>query len=442
MDLEDILLKLKKDKIEGTMFRLIEDLYPIYRSITGNGTRSTLGRLKAHIPIETCEVPTGEKVFDWIIPKEWNIRDAYIKDKSGKKIIDLQNSNLHTISYSIPINKKMTLSLLKKHLYSIPDHPEWIPYKTSYYKENWGFCLSHTQLQQLKDEEYHVYIDSTLHDGSLTYGELYLPGKLKDEVIFSTHICHPSLCNDNLSGISLVTFLAKTLSEIDLKYSYRFLFVPATIGSITWLARNEIKVENIKYGLVIACVGDSGEFTYKKSRQGNAEIDKLVALILKQTQTKFTIKDFSPYGYDERQYCSPGFNLPVGSLSRSTHGTYKEYHTSADNLDFINSIKLGESLKICLRIVHAIETNNYYININPKCEPQLGKRGLYDIMHRDQKLKDRMMAMLWILNYSDGQHSLVDISELSQIDFSLIAETASILAEHKLLEETLSASKK
>jgi len=435
MQLEIILSDLKKEQTGNMMFRLIETLYPICRSITGKGVRSTLNELNKFIPIQTTEVPTGTTVFDWTIPKEWNITDAWIKDLSGEKIIDFSNSNLHILNYSTPINKRLHLTELKPHLYTLPQFPDWIPYKTSYYAENWGFCMTHRQFLELKDQEYQVFIDSTLKDGSLTYGEFYIPGKSKEEVLFSAHICHPSLCNDNLSGIAVMTFLAQTMTKIQLKYSYRFIFIPGTIGSITWLAKNEDKVQNIRAGLILSCLGDLGDFTYKKSRRGDSEIDRMVNLILKQTQPEFNIVDFYPYGYDERQFCSPGFNLPVGSLSRSAHGTFKEYHTSADNLDFIKAGKLLESLNLCLRVIHAIESNKYFINTNPKCEPQLGKRGLYSAIGGHQGARTKEMAMLWILNMSDGHHSLSTISEKSNIDFPLIYETALILENYNLIKE-------
>jgi len=434
MDLNCTFTRLAKNNIDEEMYSLIGELYPICRSITGDGVRSTLDILKKRIDLKTFEVPTGTQVFDWTIPKEWNIRDAYIKDGKGKKIVDFHDSNLHVLNYSIPVNKKIPLSELKNHLYSLPEHPELIPYKTSYYKETWGFCLSHKQLQQLKEDDYEVYIDATLEDGSLTYGEYYLPGKSSDEFIFSTHICHPSLCNDNLSGISVTTFLAHLLTGQKLKYSYRFLFIPGTIGSITWLSRNEALVGQIKHGLVISSVGDKESFTYKKSRRDDADIDRIIQLILQQNEEPFSVKEFSPYGYDERQFCSPAFNLPFGSLSRSAYGTYEEYHTSADNLDFIQKEKLIGTLKLLLHAIYMAETNTRYINLYPKCEPQLGKRGLYNALGGHVDSREREMAMLWILNYSDGNHSLLDIAEKSKIKFELLAVISLILNQHGLLD--------
>lgn len=418
-----------------SMFELIKSLYPICRSITGNGNRITLRMIKDFIPLEIKEVPTGVKVFDWTVPKEWNIRDAYIKDPNGKKIIDFKDSNLHVLNYSIPVHNKISLSELKGHLFTLPEYPDWIPYKTSYYNENWGFCMSYNQFKELIDGEYEILIDSTLKEGSLTYGEYIIKGSSEDEILISCHICHPSLCNDNLSGIALVTHLAKALSSKKLRYSYRFLFIPGTIGSITWLSLNEARVSFIKHGLVVALVGDSGHITYKKSRKGDAEIDRAVSYVLKTSGDKYEIIDFIPYGYDERQFCSPGFNLPVGCFMRTPYGKYPQYHTSADNLEFIKLECLIDSFRKILKILSIIDNNKAYKNKNPKCEPQLGKRGLYsEIGGGDKKLRE--LAMLWILNLSDGKHTLLDIAEKSSIDFDLLVDIANILERHELLEST------
>jgi aminopeptidase-like protein len=421
------------EQLGSQMHQLIAKLYPICRSITGDGVRKSLYILKQYIPLEIYEVPTGTPVFDWTVPKEWNVRDAYVKNSRGEKVIDFQKSNLHVLNYSIPIQKKMSLTELKEHLFSMSDRPDWIPYRTSYYNENWGFCLTHRQLQELEEGEYEVYIDSSLEAGHLTCGEYFLQGETDEEILFSCHICHPSLCNDNLSGISLATFLAKHLSSLSLRYSYRFLFVPGTIGSITWLSLNESKVARIKHGLVVAGVGDSGKLTYKKSRRGDAEIDRVVTHVLQHSGDEYAIDDFSPYGYDERQYCSPGFNLPVGSLTRTPFGRYPEYHTSADNLEFVKPDKLADSLEKYLTVVNILENNKTYLNTNPKCEPQLGKRGLYGTFGGKQDKKTKEMATLWVLNLSDGSHSLLDISDRSGLEFQVIQDAADALVKGGLL---------
>jgi len=424
-----------RDNIGDEMHRLIAELYPICRSITGHGFRETLQVLRRHIPLEVHEVPTGTPVFDWIVPKEWNIRDAYIKNARGERVVDFHKSNLHVLNYSTPIRTKLSLAELKPHLFSLPEYPDWIPYRTSYYTDRWGFCLSHRQLLALPDDVYEVCIDSSLQDGHLTYGEFLLRGQSSDEVLISCHACHPSLANDNLSGIALATFLAQRLGKSKSRYSYRFLFIPGTIGSITWLARNETKVANIKHGLVITCVGDAGPLTYKQSRRGDAEIDRAVTHVLKHSGQNHEILEFTPYGYDERQYCSPGFNLPVGCFMRTPNGRYPEYHTSADNLDFVTPASLADSFEKCLAILAVLEGNRTYLNLNPKCEPQLGKRGLYQTIGGQTDAREFESALLWVLSLSDGQHSLLHIAEQSGVEFPLIRTAADALVQHSLLQE-------
>lgn len=435
MNITDLRMTIDANDTGQEMYQLISELYPICRSITGNGFRETLDTVKGHIPLETHEVPTGTQVFDWTVPKEWNIEDAYVKDSQGKRVIDFRESNLHVVGYSIPVKTKMSLTELKEHLFTLPDHPDWIPYRTSYYKETWAFCLSHKQSLELKDEEYEICIDSRLEQGHLTYGEYYLEGESTDEVLFSCHACHPSLCNDNLSGVALATFLAKYLSPLSLRYSYRFLFIPGTIGSITWLSLNEAQVSRIKHGLVVVCVGDSGKSTYKRSRRGDAEIDQAVTHVLEHSGQDYEIEDFFPYGYDERQYCSPGFNLPVGCLMRTPHGRYPEYHTSADNLDFVQPEYLADSFSKYLSVLNILENNKRYLNQNPKCEPQLGKRGLYRMVGGSKHGRINQLAMLWVLNLSDGQHTLLDIADRSGLEFDLVQSAADALLEHDLLQE-------
>jgi aminopeptidase-like protein len=407
-------------------------LFPICRSITGDGIRQTLRIVQGRIPLQIHEVPSGTAVFDWTVPKEWNIRDAYIKTSDGPRIVDFQECNLHVVNYSVPVHATLSLERLKKHLFTNPEHPEWIPYRTTYYKEDWGFCLSHGKMLGLKDGDYEVCIDSTLTDGHISYGEYYIRGRTSEEVLISCHACHPSLANDNLSGITVATALAQYLSERDLRYSYRFLFIPGTIGAITWLAQNRESVERIRHGLVLTCIGDAGGFHYKRSRSDNAEIDRTVACILRDCGEAFETLAFSPYGYDERQYCSPGFNLPVGCLMRSVWGTFPEYHTSADDLDFIMPGSLARSLLVCARIVGLLERNRRYLNQSPYCEPQLGKRGLYRSTG-GESIGREINARLWVLNLSDGKHSLLDIAERSEIPFSAIAEAADLLKQHGLL---------
>jgi aminopeptidase-like protein len=417
------------------MFELIRRLYPICRSITGNGVRQTLRILQEHIPLTVHEIPSHTPVFDWTVPREWNIRDAYIKNSNGERIVDFHKCNLHVLNYSLPVHKRVSLAELKDHVFTLPGKPDWVPYRTSYYKENWGFCLSQNQLETLPDGDYEVFIDASLEDGSLTYGECFLKGQTADEVLISTHVCHPSLANDNLSSIALAVFLSKRLSEHSTKYSYRFLFTPGTIGSITWLSLNEARVRQIKHGLVLACVGDAGKITYKKSRRGNAEIDRAAMHVLKNSGNPHAICEFSPYGYDERQFCSPGFNLPVGCFMRTPHGQFPEYHTSADDLEFIDLQALADSFSTCLAILNVIEKNGVYLNQKPKCEPQLGKRGLYGAIGGQSGDKTQEVAMLWVLNLSDGEHTLLDIAEKSKLKFGSIRNAADALLKHEILAE-------
>jgi aminopeptidase-like protein len=407
-------------------------LYPICRSITGSGIRQTLSMIADRIPLETNQIASGTPVFDWIVPREWNIRDGYIKDPNGNRVVDFQRLNLHVVNYSAPIQAVMTLSELKPHLFTLPDTPDWIPYRTSYYQEDWGFCLSHNQFLALDDVDYDVRVDATLEDGFLTYGECYLRGRSTDEVLISCHACHPSLANDNLSGLTVATALAQILAKRDHYYSYRFLFIPGTIGAIAWLAQNRENVSRIRHGLVLTCLGDAGGFHYKKSRRGDAEIDRAVAHVLRHHGEPSEISEFSPYGYDERQYCSPGFNLPVGCLMRSVWGTFPEYHTSADNLDFIRPEQLARSLLVCASIVEVLENNCRYCNQNPYCEPQMGRRNLYKSTGGGA-VGDEIPARLWVLNLSDGEHSLLDIAERSGLPFRAIFDAADLLAQNGLL---------
>jgi aminopeptidase-like protein len=417
------------------MHALASELFPICRSITGDGVRRTLDILREHIPLSSIEIPSGTAVFDWVVPNEWNIRDAWIKDERGERVVDFRTNNLHVVSYSTPIRRRMPLAELKPHLHSLPQQPDLIPYRTSYYKESWGFCLSHRALEHLSDGVYDVCIDATLSPGHLTIGECYVPGESQDEVLLSAHICHPSLANDNLSGVALAVALARRLQERRRRYSYRLLFIPGTIGSIAWLALNERKTQHIKHGLVLTCVGDAGAPTYKRSRRGSAAIDRAASHVLRTAAEPHRIIDFFPYGYDERQYCSPGFNLAVGCFMRSQHGTFPEYHTSADDLSFIQPEQLADSLEIVWKILETLENNRTFSNTNPKCEPRLGKRGLYGGVGGTRHGAFDELALLWVLNLSDGTHDLLTIAERAGMHFPEIERAAEALHACGLLEE-------
>lgn len=424
---------------EQRMLRLIEELYPICRSITGEGVRQTLSIVSRELPLRIHEVPTGTPVFDWTVPKEWNVRDAWVKRARGEKVVDFRQSNLHVLGYSSPIHRIVSRDELLAHLHSVPEHPRWIPYRNSFYRENWGFCVAHDQLSQFDDPEYEVFVDSTLSDGSLTYGEFEVVGSVPDEILIWTHVCHPSLCNDNLSGIAVASQLAQAIAQASPHHSFRFVFAPTTIGAITWLAMNESRVRRIVAGLVLACVGDAGHPNYMRSRRGNARVDRAAEYALREVGQKFEVLPFSPYGYDQRQFCSPGFDLPVGCFMRTPNGAYPQYHTSGDNLDIIDGPSLLSSLAIVRRILGILEADRFYINQNPKCEPQLGKRGIYAAIGGRQREGHDEMALLWVLNLSDSRHSLLDIAERSGIPFAAIARAAGVLLECGLLLPTSEA---
>lgn len=432
--LTDYIDALDFDRAGTEMHALVTKLYPICRSITGDGVRQTLRLLQEQIALDVTEVTTGTRVFDWTIPKEWNVREAFIKGPDGRKVVDFADSNLHLVSYSVPLRATLSLDELKPHLHSLPEHPDWVPYRTSYYNEDWGFCLSHNQFTALEDGRYEVVIDSTLTEGALTYGEVFLPGRSDDEVLIFAHICHPSLCNDNLSGISLATQLASHLGRLDLRYSYRFLFAPATIGSIAWLSLNEARLPRVRHGLVASVLGDPGKFHYKKTYSGNAEIDRAVVRSLADLDLPFEVRDFEPWGYDERQFNAPGLRLPVGRLTRSPNGEYDAYHTSADDLSLVRAECLGESLKAYLGVINTLEANRTYLNLSPKGEPQLGRRGLYRSLGGLQTIAQSQLAMLWVLNCSDGQNSLLDIAERADLPFRDLQAIADLLVSKGLLE--------
>lgn len=416
---------------------LVSSLYPICRSITGDGVRQTLKLLARVTPIDVHEVPTGTSVLDWTVPPEWNIQDAYIKDAAGQRVVDFRQNNLHVVSYSTPVSRTMGLDELRPHLHALPQQPDLIPYRTSYYNETWGFCLSQSQLDRLPAGDYEVCIDSSLTQGSLTYGEHVLIGDTSDEILISTHICHPSLCDDNLTGLAISAFMARELSRLPTRrYTYRFLFAPGTIGAITWLAQNRAQAGRIKHGLTLTCLGDSHPFTYKRTLSGNAEIDRAAAHVLGQRHEEHHLIDFFPYGYDERQYNSPGFRLAVGSLMRGRHGKFPEYHTSGDNLGFVTGERMLESYRVISDILRVLEDNRRYQNLQPWGEPQLGSRGLYRAMGGSD-IPDLQLALLWMLNLSDGKHSVLDIAERSKISVRVLAASAKLLLDHGLLEELL-----
>jgi aminopeptidase-like protein len=423
-----------------SMYELMTDLFPICRSITGAGLRDTLDRIGKIVPLQLTEVPTGTVAFDWTVPKEWNIRDAWVADDRGERVIDFRQSNLHVVSYSTPVRRRLTLDELRPHLHTMPDHPTWVPYRTSYYAESWGFCLSQEQLDVLPEGEYEAVIDATLDDGSLTYGECVLPGSSTDEILISGHCCHPSLANDNLSGVVVAAHLAHLLARVERRYTYRFLFAPGTIGAIVWLSRNEDVLARIRAGLVLACVGDAGPVVYKRSRQGDATVDRAAAHVLAHRGGDDEVIDFSPYGNDERQFCSPGFDLPVGAITRSGHDRSVRHHTSADDLASIDPAALADTLGTCLSILGVVEDDATLVSLSPKGEPQLGRRGLYRSFGGRAEQADLESALLWVMNLADGHHTTLDVAQRAGLPVAVVNEAATALEQADLLRRERSAT--
>jgi aminopeptidase-like protein len=409
------------------MHALMTELFPFCRSLTGDGVRQTFEAIERTVPLERTAVPSGTQVYDWTLPREWNIRGARLTGPEGEVLADLADSNLCVLNYSVPVSGIFSLEELRPHLFSDPARPDVVPYRTSYHDENWGFCLPHAVLERLEEGKYRAEIDSTLEDGELLYAERLLPGESDEEVLISTYVCHPSLANDNLSGVVLAATLARHLDGQPLRRSYRFLFSPATIGPLTWLSRNEERLPRIVAGLVASCVGDPGPFTYKRSRRGDSEIDRAAAAVLGDDGA---IEDFTPLGTDERQFCSPGFDLPVGVLSRTPTDRFPEYHSSADDLDFVRPQALGESFARYLDVIEVLERNRAYRNLSPKGEPQLGKRGLYRAVGGGSFTE---APLLWVLNLSDGSHDLLAVAERSGLPFAEVADAADALVEAGLL---------
>jgi aminopeptidase-like protein len=412
---------------------LVRRLFPICRSLTGDGVRETFDVLEEHIPLVRREIASGTKVFDWFVPDEWNIREAHITAPDGTRVVDFQRLNLHVVGYSEPVRATMPLETLKERLHTLPDQPDLIPYRTSYYHRTWGFCLSHRQLEALEPGDYEVVIDSTLEPGSLSYAELMVEGSGEEEVLLSTYVCHPSLANDNVSGIAVAAMLAKALLERDLRHSYRFLFAPGTIGPLVWLHENRERLDRIRHGLTFSCIGDGGGLTYKRSRRSDAEVDEAVEVVLRDLGADHRILPWEPWGGDERQFCSPGFDLPLGTLTRTPHGEFDGYHTSADGLDLIRPESLGGAVEACLQVIDVLESNRRCTNLSPHGEPQLGRRGLYRTAGGAVATPDDERALLWVLNLSDGRSSLLDVARRSGLRYPVVRRAAERLEQAGLL---------
>jgi aminopeptidase-like protein len=411
----------------------MERLFPLCRSLTGDGVRSTFDVLEEHIPIRRVDLPSGTRVFDWVVPDEWNVREAYVVAPDGRRVVDIERSSLHLVSYSEPVRATMPLERLRERLHTLPDKPNVVPYRTSYYDRTWGFCLSHDELCALEPGDYEVVIDSTLEPGRLTYAELTIEGEGDDEVLFSTYVCHPSLANDNLSGIAVATMLARELVDRPLRHTYRFLFAPGTIGPLAWLHENRDRLDRVRHGLTLSCIGDGGSLTYKRSRRGDADVDRAMEIVLRDSGQPHRILPWEPWGGDERQFCSPGFDLPVGSLMRTPHGEFDGYHTSADSLDRISPDSLEGAVRTALELVDVLETNRRCVNLSPHGEPQLGRRGLYRSAGGAVASPDDERALLWVLNQSDGSASLLDVAQASGLPYPVISRAAARLEDAGLL---------
>jgi aminopeptidase-like protein len=416
---------------------LVRELFPINRSLTGAGVRETLAILARHVQLEVREVPSGTAVLDWQVPLEWNIRSATIRALDGRCLVNFADHNLHVVGYSKPIHKEVSRAELAEHVHTLPDQPELIPYRTGYFADDWGFCMPDNLWQTMQDEAYRIDIDSDLSPGSLTYGELFLPGELSDEVLITAHICHPSLANDNLSGIAVAVALAMRQARLPRRLGYRFLFIPATIGAITWLARNESELGKIRHGLVLTCIGDTGPFHFKQSRSG-APIDNAVAHILRHSGHPYEIVPFNPYGYDERQFCSPAFDLPMGCFMRSVHGTFPQYHTSADNPGFVKPQALNQSYEVVASLLDLLDANWMYARTDGRGEPQLGRRGLYRAIAGQKEAGGAsQMDLLWLLNLADGKHNLLEMAERAGIPFGRLQKAVRLALDADLIREVV-----
>jgi aminopeptidase-like protein len=433
MSVSELARSLEVPEVGTVAYDLMAELFPICRSITGPGLRETLERIGKVVPLETTEVPTGTAAYDWTVPPEWTIRDAWVADSTGRRVVDFGASNLHVVNYSAPVRTRLSLDELRPHLHTQPEHPSWVPYRTSYYAESWGFCLSQEQLDRMPAGEYEAVVDADLEPGSLTYGECVLPGQTDEEILISGHCCHPSLANDNLSGVVVAAQMAHQLARVEHRYTYRFLFAPGTIGAIVWLSRNEALLPRIRAGLVLACVGDAGPVVYKRSRRGDATIDRAAAHIVRHRTDGSDVVDFSPYGNDERQFCSPGIDLPIGAITRSGHDRSVRHHTSADDLASIDPDALGDTVRTCLTILGACEDDATLISLSPKGEPQLGRRGLYRAFGGRAEQDELESAVLWVMNQADGRHTTLDVAERAGLPFSVIDEAATALERVALL---------
>jgi len=417
------------DAVGRELHALMAELFPIPRSLTGDGVRATLARLGRDVPLETVELPTGTQVFDWTLPREWNVREAWVEAPDGRRVIDVADSSLHLLGYSVPVETTVELAELRRHLFTDPRDPDVVPYRTSYWAERWGFCTSQRIADSLSEGTYRVRIDATLEEGHVTYGEVALQGETDEVFLLTTTVCHPALANDNLSGIVVLAGLARILATQRLRRSFRLVWSPGTIGPLCWLHTNASLVPRVRHGFAVSCVGDPGALTYKRSRSEGAEVDRAAELVLRGREGA-SIRPWMPYGGDERQFCSPGFDLPFGALSRTPADAFPEYHSSADDLDLVRPEALGDSLHAALEIIDVLERDATLVNASPYGEPQLGRRGLYRSLAGGSSEE---AALLWVLSLCDGSASLIDVATRSGLSFPAIRAAADALLDVDLL---------
>ena len=427
------------------LLALVADLLPLRRCLTGDGLRETLARLDRVAPVAVTEVPTGEAAFDWTVPPEWRVRTAHITLPSGRRVAEWAASPLHLVQYSRPVRERMTFAALRPHLYTLPDQPALVPYRTAYYTETWGFCLSHNEMEKMRESlgeggEVDILVDSDLFDGSMTLGEIVVPGLTTDEILLSAHACHPALANDNASSLAVAAALAaEWIAQPTRRHTLRVLVAPGTLGAVAWLSRNRERLGRIRHGLVLANLGDAGGFTYKQSRRGTLAaplaVDRAVALAMRDAGEPLDVRPWTPDGYDERQFGSPGIDLPVGRLTRTPHGEYAEYHTSGDNLSLVSAASLGGSLAALRGLLDVLDGDGRYRNLAPFGEPQLGRRGLYAPIGGHAHPPHAQAALSWVLALADGDHSLLDTAERSGLPFATVRTAADRLLGVDLLED-------
>lgn len=424
-------------EIGAELYRLVERLFPIARSLTGDGVRETLDVLEREfgVELERSEIASGTPLYDWVVPREWRLREAHITRVGGERVVDVADSNLHIVGYSTPVSARMSREDLDAHLHSLPDQPDLVPYRTAYHADTWGFCIADRVRREMSDEEYDVHIDAELVDGAMSLAEARVEGRSPREVLLSCNTCHPSLANDGVSGIALTALLARELAKTSPRLTHRFLFSPGTVGPLAWLAQNEPGLERVAHGLVVSCVGDDGPVTYKRSRRADSATDRVAVEILASLDVEHRLEPFVPWGGDERQFCSPGFDLPVGCLSRTPHGAYPEYHTSADDLELVTPGALAQSWDVYRAMLYAFDVNVTYVSQNPKGEPQLGRRGLYRSVSAGLPTgaQELERARLWVLSLSDGRHDLAAIAERSELPWDAIVAAARELETAELI---------